>query len=54
MLAAHRQLCREYPDALLILAPRHPARGDALRAMIEAAGLSVAQRSRSADFTAGA
>lgn len=31
-------------DRLLILAPRHPARGDALRAMIAARGLTVAQR----------
>lgn len=34
------------PDRLLILAPRHPQRGDEVRALLEGAGLSVAQRSR--------
>ena len=32
-------------DALLILAPRHPERGDAIEAMIHAAGLPMARRS---------
>ena len=33
-------------DRLLILAPRHPQRGDAIRDLITARGLRVAQRSR--------
>lgn len=44
--AAHRKICETLPDALLILAPRHPDRAPAIRAALEAAGHSVAQRTR--------
>ena len=40
MLDAHRQLREHHPDALLVLAPRHPDRSDDVRAMIEQAGLA--------------
>lgn len=39
VLAAHRQLREGRPDALLILAPRHPERSDELRGLITQAGL---------------
>jgi 3-deoxy-D-manno-octulosonic-acid transferase len=34
------------PDTLLVLAPRHPDRGDAVAGALEAAGLALARRSR--------
>ena len=37
MLAAHALLRREHPDALLILAPRHPERGAAIAALAQGA-----------------
>ena len=43
---AHKRLRETRPDLLTILAPRHPERGDAIRAMLAARGLTVAQRSR--------
>jgi 3-deoxy-D-manno-octulosonic-acid transferase len=46
MLAAHLQLLRTQPQALLLLAPRHPARATEVMALIEASGLTVRQRSR--------
>lgn len=44
-LAARRAL----PDLRLILAPRHPARGDAIARMIEGRGLAFARRSLGGD-----
>lgn len=38
-LAAHRQLREQRPDALLILAPRHPERSNDVRALIDEAAL---------------
>jgi 3-deoxy-D-manno-octulosonic-acid transferase len=35
-LAAHRELLREAPEALLILVPRHPERGEAVAALADA------------------
>jgi 3-deoxy-D-manno-octulosonic-acid transferase len=46
VLTAHGLLLQDHPDLCLILAPRHPERGDAVRTLIEKAGLTVAQRSR--------
>lgn len=46
VIEAHARAARSAMGLLLILAPRHPERGDALEAMIGAAGLSVARRSR--------
>lgn len=45
-LAAHAQARRTLPMLALILAPRHPMRGDGLAEMLRARGLQVAQRSR--------
>jgi 3-deoxy-D-manno-octulosonic-acid transferase len=46
VLAAHLEVARSGTRLLTILAPRHPARGDALAAEIGAAGLSLSRRSR--------
>jgi len=44
-VAAHRLLCQTLPEALLILAPRHPVRGDEVAGVIGAAGLRASRRS---------
>lgn len=44
--SAHATLKSQFPDLLTLLAPRHPARGDEVRALGEAASFSIAQRSR--------
>ncbi len=44
--AAHTMLQTRAPNVLTIIAPRHPERGDAVREVLTARGLSVAQRSR--------
>jgi 3-deoxy-D-manno-octulosonic-acid transferase len=46
VIAAHRTLEARYPGLLTIIAPRHPARGDAVAALVEDAGLSLRRRSR--------
>ena len=43
---AHRLLRDRFPDVLTVIVPRHPNRGDAVRAALAARRLSVAQRSR--------
>ncbi|MCF7700271.1 3-deoxy-D-manno-octulosonic acid transferase [Loktanella sp. M215] len=43
LLAAHRQLLKSHPDLCLILAPRHPERGDRIAQM--ATGLTLTRRS---------
>ena len=45
VLAAHQAVLRRSPEALLILAPRHPQRGEILRNLVSDAGLGVARRS---------
>jgi 3-deoxy-D-manno-octulosonic-acid transferase len=45
-LRVHKQLARQIPGLLTVLAPRHPHRGDEIAAMARAAGLRAAQRSR--------
>lgn len=45
-LAAFRDLRRDHPDALLILAPRHPARAAAILPLLTSAGLPARWRSR--------
>ncbi len=42
----HRMLRQSLPDILTVLAPRHPRRGDEVRAVLAEAGLSVASRSK--------
>jgi 3-deoxy-D-manno-octulosonic-acid transferase len=47
VLQAHRQLRLSHPDLLLVLAPRHPPRFDAVAALCQAEGFSLARRSLS-------
>lgn len=42
---AHHRLRRRFPDLLTLLAPRHPARGDAVAATLAAAGAAFVRRS---------
>ena len=44
-LAAHQALRAEFPTLLTILAPRHAVRGDAVTALIQRQGLTLARRS---------
>lgn len=46
VLDAHRHLLAEHPGALLILAPRHPERADAVARLIADHGLSAVRRSQ--------
>ncbi len=47
MLAqAHRRILATHPEALMVLAPRHPARADEIADLLAAAGLGLAIRSR--------
>ncbi|WP_017931392.1 3-deoxy-D-manno-octulosonic acid transferase [Robiginitomaculum antarcticum] len=50
ILAAHRAILAEQPDALLILAPRHPGRGRAIEALIDSAGLKYNQTGYAEDI----
>lgn len=43
-LLAHAHVLKTHPDALLILAPRHPDRGDEVATLIENMGLSHTRR----------
>lgn len=42
---AHRLLLKDHPDALLILLPRHPDRGDILETLLQEDGWTIARRS---------
>ncbi len=46
LLAAHAALRHSYPEALLILVPRHPQRFDAVASLVSEQGLRLARRSR--------
>ena len=46
MIDVHRQLRVQIPHLLTVVAPRHPGRGPEIAADAEAAGLTVAMRSR--------
>lgn len=46
LIAAHAALLREHPDALMILAPRHPERADEIAALLDSASLGHARRSQ--------
>ncbi|MBP7002483.1 glycosyltransferase N-terminal domain-containing protein [Amaricoccus sp.] len=50
--AAHVAARRKLPMLAMILAPRHPARGDEVAALLRARGLVVAQRSKGEPLTA--
>ena len=45
VLAAHQEVLKTHPDALLILAPRHPKRGLPLNSQAQTKNLRAAQRS---------
>lgn len=47
-LDVHGRLSAGRPDLLTIIAPRHPDRGDAITALAQAGGYTVAQRSKGA------
>ena len=51
-LGAHGRARRALPMLALILAPRHPSRGDALAEMLRARSCTIAQRSRGEPITA--
>ncbi len=44
--AAHKRLAQVFPDALTLIAPRHPERGEAIQRQLEGQGLVCALRSR--------
>lgn len=52
LLQAHQQLLKEYPDALLLLVPRHPQRFDQVAELIQQQSLKVARRSQQQTVTA--
>jgi 3-deoxy-D-manno-octulosonic-acid transferase len=45
VLAAHRQVCQRFPDALLLLVPRHPQRFAAVRDLVQRQGFGLVTRS---------
>ncbi|PRY64719.1 3-deoxy-D-manno-octulosonic-acid transferase [Vreelandella songnenensis] len=45
LLEAHRQLLERFPDALLVMAPRHPQRFDEVAALCSAQGFETRRRS---------
>lgn len=49
VLQAHQTVLDRFPDALLIIAPRHPIRGDALYKLTKAMAFTVARRSLAQD-----
>lgn len=48
MLTAHARVLRDFPDCLLILAPRHPQRGSEVAALCGKSGFRCAQKSAKA------
>ena len=52
ILAAHQQLLTQFPDALLILVPRHPERFESVHALCVAQGMQVQRRSTHAAVSA--
>lgn len=51
IIAAHKQLRRDFPTLLTIIAPRHPKRGAEIAALAQQAGASPALRSRKEPIT---
>jgi 3-deoxy-D-manno-octulosonic-acid transferase len=51
VLAAHRLVIKQKPDALLILVPRHPNRFDAVRSWLKAKQVTFVSRSRGEPVT---
>lgn len=46
LLAAHAQIRKTYPDALLVLVPRHPDRFDSVANLLNDAGVAYARRAK--------
>ncbi|MEJ2321319.1 MAG: lipid IV(A) 3-deoxy-D-manno-octulosonic acid transferase, partial [Gammaproteobacteria bacterium] len=46
LLDVHKAILARYPDALLVLTPRHPERFDAVAALVESRGFGYCRRSR--------
>lgn len=46
ILEAHQRVLQHFPEALLIIVPRHPERFDAVSALIDSLGLKQQRRSR--------
>ena len=53
LLLAHRKIVTAFPDAILILVPRHPERFQSVAALIQRQGFQLAQRSRSEAIVTG-
>jgi 3-deoxy-D-manno-octulosonic-acid transferase len=51
VLAAHRQVLTQHPQAVLILVPRHPERFDRADNQVKASGLNLARRSLNEPIT---
>ena len=51
VLQAHQQLLQQFPDALLILVPRHPERFNSVFQLCQTQGLQAVRRSASAGVT---
>lgn len=51
VLAAHQRLLASYPDALLILVPRHPERFDSVAQLCEREGFATVRRSSAQPVT---
>ena len=45
VLAAHQLILARYPEALLVLVPRHPERFDRVASLVQRQGLTLARRS---------
>ncbi|MEX0899666.1 MAG: 3-deoxy-D-manno-octulosonic acid transferase [Gammaproteobacteria bacterium] len=52
VLEAHRAVLATSPDTMLVLAPRHPGRADAVAALVAREGLTLARRSARAPIDA--
>ena len=52
VLSAYRTLLDRHPDLLLLIAPRHPERGDAVASLIDRGGFASARRSRGEEIGA--
>ncbi len=50
VLKAHAEALRQDPDTLLIIAPRHPERGDEIAELISQAGYNSARRTQQEDI----
>jgi len=46
VLAAHKAICAKYPDALLILVPRHPDRFESIFALCQQQGFEAVRRAQ--------